>query len=898
MDGLGAEVSAKIRSAIKAKLIELEAYVDDELPDYIMVMVANNRTKVQMEDDLGLFLNNNTGAFTNWLHAVLEKLKKVTLEEVTKKEVKKKKPKKVSEKPAKKAPKERSEKSSKEKHIKEPRSSRGEERSRKRRSSGRMSRSPPPRSRERKSSSSKSARPPPGVPTGGANANMEALGRPRKKKSSSGLDESGGADGYNPASLLKSALSKTSKQDKESPKKSSGSSTKKEKVQRDDPPREKSRSRERPKNIINLKEETDFYARKERDGGQARTRSPRRGRSRSRSPPAKVASLVSKVVRPPLYVERRRSYDMDDLAYDPEREGRRALASRAQMPQMPPRPIREWDREKVGAGSARAVGRAMLEADRSIRSSRREEGEWEERGRRALPREDSMYEDLKRRQEEMELRVREERREQEHEQGRRGRLAMDQEPRRREARREELPPPVEEDMRIIVRRELTPEPSPPKKLRLEDEDAELLEMRRKALESLMKRTDKEIEMSPRKRVEESSESSSSESEDSTDDSELSEAEMTERPEPTFVVTLDGLDNKFFKSKQKGALELAREKLVQEKQEVKSKKAIQSPRVKKTDKKLEKLKKMPGSKLSSDGELELHPSEQFDDSPIPKKVVNTVGSQESRPTMKVAAMKRSPILGHGRAAEGSKKVAEVKPVVSTAKPVAAAAKPVAAAAKPVTAAAKPATAAVKPVTAAAKPSTVPAAKLAGSYAEKLAAIRAAKAKKAAEEAKKAASANTSKAPFKTITVTAPTTEIKAVTAITSSTTAPSQRPTNTKQAIAPKIVHKITNKPEAVQDSPVVAKLKKFTPITAPSPDPPATVGRFKSAPPALAFDPTKSTETCRFWPACKRQDACAFYHPPPPVAKKPFYKAAPIIKSAEAVLAVSAGASKFKWSAK
>ena len=46
MEGLGAEVSAKIRSAIKAKLVELDAYVDDELPDYIMVMVANKRTKV------------------------------------------------------------------------------------------------------------------------------------------------------------------------------------------------------------------------------------------------------------------------------------------------------------------------------------------------------------------------------------------------------------------------------------------------------------------------------------------------------------------------------------------------------------------------------------------------------------------------------------------------------------------------------------------------------------------------------------------------------------------------------------------------------------------------------------------------------------------------------------
>ena len=113
MDGLGAEVSAKIRSAIKAKLIELEAYVDDELPDYIMVMVANNRTKSQMEEDLGLFLNNNTTAFTNWLHAVLEKLKKVTLEEVSKKEVKKKKVKKVPEKTSKKV-KESREKSGKE----------------------------------------------------------------------------------------------------------------------------------------------------------------------------------------------------------------------------------------------------------------------------------------------------------------------------------------------------------------------------------------------------------------------------------------------------------------------------------------------------------------------------------------------------------------------------------------------------------------------------------------------------------------------------------------------------------------------------------------------------------------------------------------------------------------
>ena len=98
MDGLGTKVSAKIRLAIKTKLIKLDAYVDDELPDYIMVMLANHRTKTQMERELGLFLKNNTTAFTNWLYAVIERLKKVTFEEV-KNEAKKKQ---VSKKPMKK----------------------------------------------------------------------------------------------------------------------------------------------------------------------------------------------------------------------------------------------------------------------------------------------------------------------------------------------------------------------------------------------------------------------------------------------------------------------------------------------------------------------------------------------------------------------------------------------------------------------------------------------------------------------------------------------------------------------------------------------------------------------------------------------------------------------------
>uniref|UniRef100_A0A4W5NCC5 Zinc finger CCCH domain-containing protein 14 n=1 Tax=Hucho hucho TaxID=62062 RepID=A0A4W5NCC5_9TELE len=63
---IGTEISKKIRAAIKGKLQELGAYVDEELPDYIMVMVANKKTSQQMSDDLSLFLGNNTIKFTVW----------------------------------------------------------------------------------------------------------------------------------------------------------------------------------------------------------------------------------------------------------------------------------------------------------------------------------------------------------------------------------------------------------------------------------------------------------------------------------------------------------------------------------------------------------------------------------------------------------------------------------------------------------------------------------------------------------------------------------------------------------------------------------------------------------------------------------------------------------------
>ncbi|XP_054875991.1 zinc finger CCCH domain-containing protein 14 isoform X3 [Poeciliopsis prolifica] len=80
---IGTEISKKIRAAIKSKLQELGAYIDEELPDYIMVMVANKKTSQQMTEDLSLFLGNNTIKFTTWLHGVLEKLRSVAGEPPT-----------------------------------------------------------------------------------------------------------------------------------------------------------------------------------------------------------------------------------------------------------------------------------------------------------------------------------------------------------------------------------------------------------------------------------------------------------------------------------------------------------------------------------------------------------------------------------------------------------------------------------------------------------------------------------------------------------------------------------------------------------------------------------------------------------------------------------------------
>ena len=581
MEGLGAEVSAKIRSAIKAKLIELEAYVDEELPDYIMVMVANNRNKEQMEDDLGLFLNNNTKAFTNWLHAVLEKLKKVTLDEVAKKESKKKKTKKSTEKSS-------TKKTSKE--IKEKKS--------------------------RSGSDKKSSKSSPSVKTekSSKNANLEELGERKKKKSSSSLGD-GEREGYNPSSLLKSAVEKS--KSKVSPKKSSS----KKSV-------DVVGSERKSKNMINLREEEDFYR---SHGGEREGRGERDRRG--------VSSLVSKVVRPDRGRDRERDRERDryyerseeryeryEERYQPRRSPEsytRSVVSRAEVP---PRPSRPPGREERGV--ARAVSRAMVEADRSVLRSRREEDGQREREKVARLSADDVkrYEFLKRRREEREEReIRELKDVRQRERDLRDRQKQDEARiRQRKAREEEQPPDV----------------SPPKKRRLEDDDAELLEMRRKALESLMKRTDKElvrtrVDSGDRKIVGDISSDSQS---DSDSDVSLSEADTSKEAEPTFIVTMDGIGDDYFKSNGES-----------------------KPKVKPVINR--KPERVGGSTASSDGELELHADVDFDEAENKKSVKTKLREPTEKPTMKVAARKRSPILPP---AESSKQpVAAVKPLQAPA-----------------------------------------------------------------------------------------------------------------------------------------------------------------------------------------------------------------------------------------
>ncbi|VDD82121.1 unnamed protein product [Mesocestoides corti] len=62
---------SEIKDLVKVKLNEIGAFADEELPDYIMVMVANKKKRESMIKDLQLFLGSQTEKFTNWLDCLV-----------------------------------------------------------------------------------------------------------------------------------------------------------------------------------------------------------------------------------------------------------------------------------------------------------------------------------------------------------------------------------------------------------------------------------------------------------------------------------------------------------------------------------------------------------------------------------------------------------------------------------------------------------------------------------------------------------------------------------------------------------------------------------------------------------------------------------------------------------
>ena len=47
---------------------------DDELPDYVIIMVANKKSGEQITEDLKLFLQENARPFTDWLLSAVKEL--------------------------------------------------------------------------------------------------------------------------------------------------------------------------------------------------------------------------------------------------------------------------------------------------------------------------------------------------------------------------------------------------------------------------------------------------------------------------------------------------------------------------------------------------------------------------------------------------------------------------------------------------------------------------------------------------------------------------------------------------------------------------------------------------------------------------------------------------------
>ncbi|KAI3422521.1 hypothetical protein GPALN_013027 [Globodera pallida] len=72
------EFTRKLRAAVRAKIEEFGIDVDDELPDYVMIMVGNKKDKMRMKTDLRLFLGDKTPDFVEWLFGFFQKVKNAT----------------------------------------------------------------------------------------------------------------------------------------------------------------------------------------------------------------------------------------------------------------------------------------------------------------------------------------------------------------------------------------------------------------------------------------------------------------------------------------------------------------------------------------------------------------------------------------------------------------------------------------------------------------------------------------------------------------------------------------------------------------------------------------------------------------------------------------------------
>ena len=50
--------------------------MDDQLSDYVMIMITNKKSEKQMTEDLELFLGGiqQAASFSSWLHAMIKKL--------------------------------------------------------------------------------------------------------------------------------------------------------------------------------------------------------------------------------------------------------------------------------------------------------------------------------------------------------------------------------------------------------------------------------------------------------------------------------------------------------------------------------------------------------------------------------------------------------------------------------------------------------------------------------------------------------------------------------------------------------------------------------------------------------------------------------------------------------